>query len=46
MYDIKDLNIFGLDESFTREQLEHEYSLMLKRAKLDPQYDISSAEEA
>ncbi len=46
MYDKKDLNIFGLDESFTREQLEHEYSLMLKRAKLDPQYDISSAEEA
>ncbi|HOD92502.1 MAG TPA: hypothetical protein PLT91_01300 [Clostridia bacterium] len=46
MYNKSDLEILGLDESFTREQLEYEYSLILKRAKSDPQFDISKAEEA
>ena len=46
MYEKKDLEIFGLDESFTREQLEYEYSLMLKRSKLDPEFNIALAEEA
>ncbi|MDD2261279.1 MAG: hypothetical protein PHY13_01015 [Clostridia bacterium] len=46
MYDKKDLDIFGLDESFTRQELEYQYSLMLKKAKADPSYDISRASEA
>ena len=46
MYSKEDLEIFGLNESFSREELEREYSLLLKRAKIDKDYDISQAEAA
>lgn len=46
MYDKKDLELFGLNESFTRQELEHEYVMILKRAKLDPTLDISEANAA
>jgi len=46
MYSKEDLEIFGLNESFSREELEREYSLLLKRAKIDKNFDISQAEAA
>ncbi len=46
MYRKEDLDILGLKEGFNRKDLEYAYSIMLKKAKYDPSFDVDRVNQA
>lgn len=46
MVEKKDLELFGLNESYSKNDLEHAYEMILRRAKLDPSVNVDEVNEA
>ncbi|MFA7672481.1 MAG: hypothetical protein WCY62_01335 [Clostridia bacterium] len=46
MAEKKDLELFGLNESYSKKDLEHAYEMILRRAKLDPSMKVDEVNAA